>query len=187
MRRGMIDFNLEIIDTPGFGDAKSLEHDGKLKERIRQLFTNKGRKGISQLNAICFVVPAGNVRLTAVQKYIFASMMSIFGKDLEEKIYVFSTYADAKDPPGKGALTEYNVPHERMLKFNNSALFANTTHTNKDRNDAEFLKMFWDMGKRSFKIFFDDLKKEEPVSLQMSSDALRKQRGPRNIDPIFDR
>ena len=166
-----MNFNLQIIDTPGFGDTKNFQCDKDLKDRIRQFFANKGEKGISELHAICFVVSASNVRLTATQKYIFDSMLSIFGKDLEKKIYVLATFADAKDPPVLEALNEYNVPYERVLKFNNSALFAN----NKDTVD-KISEMFWNMGKENFERFFDELRTEESVSLQMSATTLSKQK-----------
>ena len=137
MKKGKINFNLQIIDTPGFGDTKNLQCDKDLKDRIRQLFENKGEKGISELNAICFVVYANSVRFTATQKYMFDSMLSIFGKDLEKKIYVLATFADAKDPPVLEALKEYNVPYDRVMKFNNSALFANNKDT-KDKLSENF-------------------------------------------------
>ena len=170
-KRGKLGYNLQIIDTPGFGDTRGFERDQELREHITKFFENKGGKGITHLNAVCFVTSASHARLTATQKYIFDSIISIFGKDIQNKIYVLATFADGRTPPVITALKD-RVPYKTVLTFNNSALFAN------NKNDiATFSKMFWEMGKASFKEFFDCLTYEDEVSLQMSIDVLRKQKG----------
>ena len=172
MNRAKLGFNLQIIDTPGFGDTRGLKRDQELKEKIKSFFENKGGKGITHLNAVCFVVSASNCRLTTAQKYTFDSILSIFGKDIANKIYVLATFADAQTPPIIKALEEDRVPFKTVLAFNNSALFANNK-----KDVAPFSPLFWEMGMENFKNFFDQLAVEDAVSLQMSVEVLRKQKG----------
>ena len=148
-----IDFNLNIIDTPGFGDTRGILRDKKLVDQIREFFTCPGDTGVDEINAVCFVTQAPLCRLTPTVRYIFDSILSLFGKDFEKNIYVLITFADGKEPPVINALKAANVPFEQIFVFNNSALFVNPA---KSVNGP----LFWKMGKRSFDDFFIALRKK---------------------------
>ncbi len=75
-----VDYSLTIVDTPGFVDTRGLERDEEIREEIRRYFSQPG--GIQQVEAVCFVVKASSSRLTQTQRYVFESIMSIFGKDI---------------------------------------------------------------------------------------------------------
>ncbi|EMD42819.1 Hypothetical protein EHI5A_181180, partial [Entamoeba histolytica KU27] len=68
---------IKIIDTPGFGDTRGITWDIEITKQIKEAFETK----VLDLNAICFVAPSSNVRLTASQKYIFGNIIDLFGKD----------------------------------------------------------------------------------------------------------
>lgn len=55
-----------------------------------------------------------------------------------------------------------------FFPFNNSGLFAENSGV------QSFSQMFWDMGCKSFKRFFDNLTKMETKSLQQSKDVLQQ-------------
>ncbi|KAK5920130.1 hypothetical protein CgunFtcFv8_023969 [Champsocephalus gunnari] len=151
-------FSLTIVDTPGFGDTRGIRRDIEITEQIRNLFSSK--RGVSEINAVCFVVPASSARLTATQKYVFDSVLSIFGKDVAENIQVLVTFADGQRPPVLEAIKASGVPCPKTkdglpvhFKFNNSALFAQNqspaaADSSGDEEEGGFDQMFWKMGSK---------------------------------------
>ncbi|XP_028283186.1 uncharacterized protein LOC114449585 [Parambassis ranga] len=184
-------FSLTIIDTPGFGDTRGIDRDREITEQLRNLFSDPC--GVSEIDAVCFVVQASLARLTPSQKYVFDSVLSIFGKDVAENIRVLVTFADGQRPPVLEAITESGVPCPKTkaglpvhFKFNNSALFAHNNPSeakstgggddDDDDDGGSFDKMFWDMGTSSMKKFFAALSKIETKSLTLTQQVLRERR-----------
>lgn len=124
MEGSKVDYDLNIIDTPGFGDTRGIIRDKAIVDQIREFFTTPGDQGISFLDAVCFVTQAPLARLTPPQRYIFDAILSVFGQDIASNIYVLITFADGNDPPVRSALKAAHVPFQGSYKFNNSALFA---------------------------------------------------------------
>ena len=75
------------------------KQDKKITEQIRMMFTSKGQSSIDQLDGIRFVVQASFVHFTYMQKYLYDSILSIFGKDVSENIFIMTTFADGQEPP----------------------------------------------------------------------------------------
>lgn len=179
-----IEQSLTIVDTPGFGDTRGIERDREITEQIRNLFS--AELGVSEIDAVCFVAQASSARLTAAQKYVFDSVLSIFGKDVAENIRILVTFADGQRPPVLQAVNASGVPCPKTkeglpahFKFNNSALFADNkssaaNSTDGDDEDAGFDQMFWNMGTKSMKRFFNALNLIDTKSLTMTKDVLRE-------------
>ncbi|MEZ4714023.1 MAG: GTPase [Caldilineaceae bacterium] len=166
-------YTVTIIDTPGFGDTgnkeqSGLERDKIITEQIRDFFSMPD--GINHLDGIGFVIPSAEPRLTATQRYIFDSILSIFGKDISNNIFVLVTFADGQTPPVLEALKAAEVPYTKYFKFNNSALFATEITEEEDNFDA----MFWKMGTKSLQNFFVEFGKAESRSLQLTKDVLKE-------------
>ncbi|XP_054880578.1 uncharacterized protein LOC129355046 isoform X2 [Poeciliopsis prolifica] len=89
-------FSLTIIDTPGFGDTRGIEYDVVVSERLFQLFQSKN--GIKELHAVGLVVKSSVNRLSDRLKYIFESVMSLFGKDIEKNIVALVTHSNGRKP-----------------------------------------------------------------------------------------
>ncbi|XP_069086178.1 uncharacterized protein [Pleurodeles waltl] len=100
--------SLTIIDTPGFGDTRGIDQDRFIVEQIREFFSTPG--GVDHLDAVCFVVQSSLARLTPSQRYIFDSILSIFGKDVADNIFVLVTFADGQKPPVKSGGDTLNLP-----------------------------------------------------------------------------
>lgn len=173
-----IDYSLTIIDTPGFGDTRGIERDKMIVEQLRNLFSAKD--GVSTIDAVCFVAQAGSARLTASQKYVFDSVLSIFGKDVAENIRILVTFADGQRPQVLDAINASGIPCPKTpdglpvhFKFNNSALFV-PNNTEDDTEDEGFDKMFWNMGKKSLAKFFVALTTMKTKSLTMTKEVLRE-------------
>ncbi|KAH3773428.1 uncharacterized protein LOC127844798 [Dreissena polymorpha] len=159
---------INIIDTPGFGDTRGIERDREIVDQIRELFTSKGDKGVTEIDAVCFLIKAPDARLTAIQSYIFQSIMSLFGKNIEDNICSLITFADGDDPPVYAALKESNLPFGERFTFNNSGLFVN----NKNVSPKSLAPIFWHMGLQSFDNFFKHIDTLFRKSLQQTGDVL---------------
>ncbi|XP_071164334.1 uncharacterized protein [Mytilus edulis] len=164
-----IDYDLHIVDTPGFGDTRGVVRDKEIVDQIRQFFTTKGSQGIMYLDAICFVIQAPLVRLTPPQRYLFDAILSIFGQDVVNNIYVLITFADGKQPPVIDALQGAKVPFKHFYTFNNSALFSSRQIS----QESEFASLYWKMGRESFSVFFEELRFTQTKSLQLTKQVLQ--------------
>lgn len=182
-----IDCSLTIVDTPGFGDTRGIQRDQMITEQLRNLFS--ADCGVSEIDAVCFVAQAALARLTPSQKYVFDSVLSIFGKDVAENIRILVTFADGQQPPVLEAINASGVPCPKTkgglpvhFKFNNSALFADNkssaadSMSGDDDDEGGFDKMFWSMGIKSMKRFFVALNIIETKSLKMTKEVLRERK-----------
>ncbi|XP_052212529.1 uncharacterized protein LOC127831592 [Dreissena polymorpha] len=181
-----IKYTLNIIDTPGFGDTRGLDRDNAIVDQIRELFTESGPKGILTIDAVCFLIKAPDARLTPMQRYIFQSIMSLFGKDIEKNICSMVTFADGIDPPVFAALDESGLPFGKRFTFNNSGLYARNTNI----DQYSLSPMFWKMGMASFENFFTHLDSMQRRSLRLTGDVLnernRLEATIKNLEPKLD-
>ena len=167
-----VPYTFTIIDTPGFGGTEGLNRDRKITEQIKKFFSIPPPDGIDHIDGIGFVVKSSDTRLTPTQKYIFDSILSIFGNDVSRNIFMMITFADGENPPVLKAIKEANVPNysEKFFKFNNSALFAK----NNESGVFHFNEMFWRLGCVSFTDFFLEFPKSESVSLRLTKEVLKE-------------
>ena len=157
--------SLTIVDTPGFGDTEGVQRDQEITYQIKEFFSTSGPNGIDHLDGIGFVAMAGLGRLTPTQNYIFNSILSVFGKDVKDNIFIMTTFADGAKPPLIGAIDAAEIPYKEIFKFNNSALYAQPSN---DKID----ELFWEMGAINFKAFFDHLSEVKSVSIQLTQEVL---------------
>ncbi|XP_065254585.1 uncharacterized protein LOC135873904 [Emys orbicularis] len=174
-----VPYSLTIIDTPGFGDTRGIEQDKEVTRQIREFFSTPG--AIDHIDAVCVVVQASLARLTHAQKYVFDSVLSIFGKDIKDNIQILITFADGQTPPVVEAINTADVPCAKdaddipvHFKFNNSALFACNAGADKGSFNSD--EMFWKMGAMSMKTFFESLVKLETRSLTLTQEVLRERK-----------
>lgn len=170
-------YTLNIIDTPGFGDTSGMGRDQRIVEQIRHLFSETGTKGVLYLDAVCIIVKAPDARLTMSQRYIFNSVLSLFGKDIESNICTLITFSDGGEPPVLASLKEARFPFGLTFQFNNSALFAK----NPKFGLTSWSRMFWDLGCKSFRRFFDEIDHYEKRSIVQSKEVLQKREQLKNI------
>lgn len=167
MEGSAIPYVFTIVDTPGFGDTEGLSRDIFITNQIKEFFSLEPPNGIDHLDGIGFVTQSSLPRLTPTQKYIFDSILSIFGKDVENNFFIMITFADGKNPPVLEAIEKAQIAYDSFFKFNNSALFA-------DNAKSGFDEMFWQMGHQSFKDFFAKFSATNSVSLQLTNEVLKE-------------
>ncbi|CAL8307673.1 unnamed protein product [Gadus morhua 'NCC'] len=179
-----IDNSLTIVDTPGFGDTRGKERDELTVSQIEKLF--RAEHGVSEIDAICFVAEASSARLTKTQKYVFDSVLKIFGNDVEENIQIMVTFSDGNDPPVLEAIKVAQVPCPKgkdglpiHFKFNNTvrkipAANNEDDTSDDDENEGDVDKLFWKKGNKSMARFFSALHKINPKSLTLTKQVLRE-------------
>ena len=131
---------------------------------------------ISKINAICLVVQSFNVKLTLNQKYIFQSVMNLFGKNVAENFIVMFTFADGgKIQVIDSLLNDLSFSSVKdylkepwYFKVNNSAIFS-------DIND-QFMYSFYEMGMKSYEQFLNKIKKLSPKRVKMSQEVIVKRK-----------
>lgn len=165
-----LDYVLNIIDTPGFGDTRGIERDNAIVDQLRQFLYSSDEREVSFIDAVCFIVSATDARLTSVQKYIFNSLMSLFGKNIESNICTMITFADGSEPPVLASLVESKLPFGSTFIFNNSALFANE----KDLENNALAQLFWQLCYSSFQTFFNFIQDLKTKCLCQTKNVLEK-------------
>ncbi|XP_034004169.1 uncharacterized protein LOC117496577 [Trematomus bernacchii] len=89
-------FSLTIIDTPGYGHTKGIDKDVLVSERLLDLFCSTD--GVHEIDAVCLVLKGSDCRPSDRLMYVFDSVVSLFGKDIEKNIVALVTYSDFFSP-----------------------------------------------------------------------------------------
>ena len=169
---------MTIIDTPGYGDTRGIKKDKEITHQIKAFF--EGGNGVNTLHAICFFVKSSDARLTPTQRYIFDSVLVLFGKDIADNIFLLITFADGQLPPVLKMVKEADIPFKESYKFNNSVLYVNSKNDDNDEDDDEdnngLSKLFWKRGMGNIKKFMDKLGNVDAQSLTLTVDILNQRR-----------
>ncbi|XP_008400595.1 uncharacterized protein LOC103460265 [Poecilia reticulata] len=162
-------FSLTIIDTPGFGDAREIKCDN-IGKKIFALF--RSEDGVHQINAVGLVMKASDNRLSDRLMYIFDSVMSLFGKDLERNIVALITHSDGRPP--KNALQALEATNIKSSTNEFSYfLFNNCQHEDRTK-DRVFLVRANETSLKGCKGFTDFLDKTEPQPLMITVEVLNE-------------
>uniref|UniRef100_A0A0P5RSW1 AIG1-type G domain-containing protein n=1 Tax=Daphnia magna TaxID=35525 RepID=A0A0P5RSW1_9CRUS len=171
-----IPHSITIIDTPGYGDTRGIERDKKITANIHRFLTQEETR-INEIHAACFVAASGDSRLTATQRYIIDSVLSIFGKDMKENLRLLVTFADNADPPVVEACGAANFPATSVSagisysKFNSSVLYCSNAQK---ENEFCFDELFWDMGQENFHKFFTMLAEMDARNLTSTREVIQR-------------
>ncbi|KAK4030178.1 hypothetical protein OUZ56_023154 [Daphnia magna] len=174
-----IPYSITIIDTPGYGDTRGIKRDKEITAAIHRFLTQQ-EIPIDEIHAACFVAASGDSRLTATQRYIIDSVLSIFGKDMKANLRLLVTFADNADPPVVGACLSANFPTTSASdgiaysKFNSSVLYCSNAKQGDD--EFSFDQLFWDMGHENFKKFFAMLERMKGRDLKSTREVIQSRR-----------
>ncbi|KZS19538.1 Uncharacterized protein APZ42_013950 [Daphnia magna] len=176
-REGMtIPYSITIIDTPGYGDTGGVEKDKEITAKIHRFLTQQETR-IDEIHAVCFVAASGDSRLTATQRYIIDSVLSIFGKDMKENLRLLVTFADNDDPPVVEACKLANFPATpasdgiTYSKFNSAVLYCSNVI---QETELSFDELFWDMGQENFHKFFTMLAEMDGRNLTSTREVIQR-------------
>ncbi|XP_045573377.1 uncharacterized protein [Salmo salar] len=179
-----IPYSLTIIDTPGFGDTRGMAQDKLLTQMLKDFLCHP--LGIDHIDALCFVVQATLVRLSPSQRYIFDSILSIFGKDVAENILMLVTFVDGKQIPVLEAIKAANLPCKKNkkglpthFKFNSSFVFSKETESSSEEDDSNDDHKAqcpdqWSSTFKEMKKFFQALESIESKDLTLTKKVLEE-------------
>ncbi|KAF1377987.1 hypothetical protein PFLUV_G00206530 [Perca fluviatilis] len=166
-------YSLTIIDTPGYGDTRGIEHDMNIMERLLDLFRSKD--GVHEIDAVGLVLTSSVNRLSDRQRYIFDSMVSLFGKDIEKNIVALITHSDGRTPKNAlQALEDAKIKCARDEK-NQPVHFLFNNCQNEDRTEnMRALKYADETTTEEMNQFRNFLVKTEPQRLETTVNVLNE-------------
>ena len=161
-----LDYTLTVIDTPGFGDSEGPEKERLTVAQIQEVFL-PGRHGIDEIHGIGLVVNASLARLDTAQKHVLQSIFTIFGKDIEENIFVISTHDDMEEEPkALAAIRKAQISCTKIFQFNNHQLYR--------QRKTPLSKTHWEGTSESFNEFLSSFKHIQGISLEQTNEVLRE-------------
>ncbi|XP_067430459.1 septin-7-like [Thunnus thynnus] len=158
-------FSLTVIDTPGYGDTKGNEHDVIISQRLFDLF--RSEDGVHEIDAVGLVLQASVNRLSDRLKYVFDSVTSLFGKDIEKNIVALITHSDGITPDDAlKALEAANIKcakdeEDQPVHF----LFNNRQTTQRTKKTKVALENAWRVTETGAEEFKEFLEKSKPQKL----------------------
>ena len=157
----MIDFTLTIIDTPRFGDMKDITKDKELETLFKSTF-DADVGGVDHLDALCFVAYSSSTQLSQRQKYTYTSILSLFGVDIKDNVFMCFTVSDGHVPHALHAVKKEELPYDESYDFNNSAIFSGPGQggdggDDHDEMHGDLNRILWDLGMWSFKKFLQKI------------------------------
>uniref|UniRef100_A0A8C5N3D0 AIG1-type G domain-containing protein n=1 Tax=Leptobrachium leishanense TaxID=445787 RepID=A0A8C5N3D0_9ANUR len=176
-----IPFSLTILDTPGFGYSGGIEEDKQIVEQIKDCVTSPA--GVQQIDAVCFVIRDTDVRLSDAQKYVFDSVLRIFGKDIEENIIFCVTHCDdSEEPEVINTVVKASVPCAKNEQdrpvyfcFNNSDIPVHSDNKIKVGSSIVLQKQ-WEKSMENMEKLFTFLPNQSTKSLTLTQEVLKERR-----------
>nr|XP_024656441.1 uncharacterized protein LOC112431931 [Maylandia zebra] len=168
-------YSLTIIDTPGYGNTRGTAKDDIVITRLFELFQSED--GVHEVHAVCLVMKATDNRVSYRLKYVFDSLMSLFGKDVEKNIVALITHSDGM--PAKNVLEALQAAKIKCAKNEKNLpahfLFNNCLNTEITEENEFGLNTAWrvtERGMNQFKVF---LEKTPPQKLKTTVEVLNSQ------------
>ncbi|KAK2901478.1 hypothetical protein Q8A67_009593 [Cirrhinus molitorella] len=165
-----------IIDTPGYGHTEGYEKDKEVDEYLSKLFS--AEDGIHYIDAVCFVMKASQNRLSGKELYIFHSVLSLFGRDIENNIVFLLTHSSGPPTDALNAIKKAEIPcrrdgRGRPVHFS----FNNQQRAEREEEYEQSYRSSWDLGEKGMNAFLTLLEENNRKSVQMTFDVLieRKQ------------
>ncbi|XP_030291639.1 uncharacterized protein LOC115592721 [Sparus aurata] len=166
-------YSLTIIDTPGYGVTGGIEHDVIISERLLDWF--RSADGVHEINAVGLVLKAAVNRLDDRLMYIFDSVVSLFGKNMEQNIIALITHSSG--PAYKNALKALEAANIKCAKDEKNQpvhfLFDNCQQEDRTEDPEEKLQRAFTETTGGLKKFTDFLEKTKPQQLKTTQDVLK--------------
>ncbi|XP_028456710.1 uncharacterized protein LOC114570586 [Perca flavescens] len=167
-------YSLTIIDTPGYGDTRGIQHDDIISQRLIDLFLSED--GVHEINAVGLVMRASVNRLSDRLRYILDSVVSLFGKDIEKNIVALITHSDERTPKNAlQALEAANIKCARNEKYQPVHFLFDNCQDEDRIEDAEDLKHADEITTEGMNQFTNFLVETVPQSLETTVGVLEEQ------------
>ncbi|XP_031604068.2 uncharacterized protein LOC116326796 [Oreochromis aureus] len=166
-------YSLTIIDTPGYGDTRGIKHDDIISKRLLDLFQSDD--GVHEIDAVGLVMKASDNRLSDRLMYIFDSVMSLFGKNLEKNIVALITHSDGSRPENPLQALEASQIKCAKNKKNQPVYFLFDNSPYEDRTEENTSsKHLWEITQENMDQLTDFLGKSNPQKLMKTGEVLNE-------------
>ncbi|XP_022624064.1 uncharacterized protein LOC111238706 [Seriola dumerili] len=173
-KENTLPYSLTIIDTPGYGDTRGIEHDLFLSQRLLDLFSSE--EGVHEMNVVGLVLKATENRLSDRLRYVFDSVVSLFGKDMENNIVALITHSDGIKP--ENVLQAVGAVKIKCSKNEDNEpvhfLFDNQQSTQRTEETQLGLENGWKVTMGGLGQFTDFLKTSRPQKLVTTVEVLHE-------------
>ncbi|XP_039661121.1 uncharacterized protein LOC120561869 [Perca fluviatilis] len=168
-------YSLTIIDTPGYGSTGGIEHDMNIMERLFDLFQSED--GVHEINAVGLVMKGSDNRLNDRLRYIFDSVISLFGKDIEKNIVALITHSDGV--AAENVLEALDATNIKCAKDEDAEpvhfMFNNRQKTLKTKKNNAALNSAWVLTIDQIRLFTNFLNTNSPQNLITTVEVLHSQ------------
>ncbi|KAF3848241.1 hypothetical protein F7725_021269 [Dissostichus mawsoni] len=124
--------------------------------------------GVREIDAVCLVLKASDNRLSDRLMYVFDSVVSLFGKDIEKNIVALITHSDFLTP--KNVLQALKDAKIRCAKNEKGQpvhfLFNNRQKTEKNEDNEAQIEHIWNSTMKQISKFAGFLQNTEPQNLK---------------------
>ncbi|XP_030291580.1 uncharacterized protein LOC115592678 [Sparus aurata] len=165
-------YSLTIIDTPGYGDTRGIKQDDAVSERLLDWF--RSDDGVHEIHAVGLVLKAAENRLDDRLMYIFDSVVSLFGKNMEQNIVALITHSSGLPP--ENALKALEAANIKCAKDEKNQpvhfLFDNMQQEDRTEDPEEELQHAFTKTTGGLKKFTDFLKNTKAQQLKTTVKVL---------------
>ncbi|XP_056875696.1 uncharacterized protein LOC130517683 [Takifugu flavidus] len=159
-------FSLTLVDTPGYGDNRDDTNDDIIGERLLEWFTSDG--GIHEVHAVGLVLKASDNRLSDRLRYVFDSVASLFGANMEKNMFALLKHSDGGPP--ENALTALADAQIKYAKDEQGEpvhfVFNNCQSDQRTGRFMRNLKNAWEDSEDEMKRFMEVLNVTEAQTLR---------------------
>ncbi|XP_039459601.1 uncharacterized protein LOC120434982 [Oreochromis aureus] len=165
-------YSLTIIDTPGYGDARGTEHDDIISHRLLDLF--RSDVGVHEISAVGLVMKASDNRVSDRLMYVFDSVMSLFGKNMEKKIVALITHSDGSRP--KNVLKALEAANIKCARNKNKPVFFlfNNSQYEERTEENKSSKLSWELTQKNMNQLTDFMGNSNPQTLMKTGEVLNE-------------
>eukprot|EP00066_Takifugu_rubripes_P029890 XP_011619156.1 PREDICTED: uncharacterized protein LOC101079414 [Takifugu rubripes] len=158
-------FSLTVVDTPGYGDNRDDINDDIIGERLLEWFSTDG--GVHEVHAVGLVMKASDNRLSDRLRYVFDSVASLFGANMEN---MFALLTHSGGGPPDNALTTLADAQIKYAKDEQGEpvhfVFNNCQSDQRTRRYMRNLKNAWEFSEDEMKRFMEVLNVTEAQTLR---------------------
>ena len=119
-----IDFNLTLIDTPGFDEVKSGSSNKERIASIQKLMMSDQALPQQIVDGIILVIPNSKTKIRSELQKSFDRTLSSLEGILDKNVLVIETFATAESSPVTESVLKMGIIKKSIIKINNSALYA---------------------------------------------------------------
>ncbi|XP_039464435.1 uncharacterized protein LOC116315360 [Oreochromis aureus] len=164
-------YSLTIINTPGCGDARGIGHDDIISHRLLDLF--RSDVGVHEISAVGLVMKASDNRLSERLLYVFDSVMSLFGKNMEKNTVALITHSDGSRP--ENPLQALEAAEIKCAKNNkNQPVHFLFNNCQLEDEEEDFLKLNFEVSERGMREFATFLKETTPLKPEATPEVLKE-------------